>query len=260
MTRLCLLVLALVASLAPAAGAADAVDTACRTAPRLRCKTYYADADRDGYGDPATAHRALSKPKGEVTRSGDCDDRDATVHPGAVEGYDGRDQDCDGAADEPVLVVSELMVNPKAVADTAGEWLEIANASDEPVLLAGVSLIVGTKTCELPHEAAAGQRIVVARSADTAANGGVTPDVTCAISLTNSGGSVRLQGPAADLDAVDSTGWTIPDGASLSLRDHAHASAANDAPDAWCAASSVMPGGDRGTPGASNDPCPDPPA
>jgi hypothetical protein len=39
-------------------------------------------------------------PEGDVDTAGDCDDTDADVHPGAEERCNGRDDDCDGAADE----------------------------------------------------------------------------------------------------------------------------------------------------------------
>jgi hypothetical protein len=37
---------------------------------------------------------------GYTENQGDCDDEAATVHPGAVDGCDGTDEDCDGSVDE----------------------------------------------------------------------------------------------------------------------------------------------------------------
>ncbi|MFH1465398.1 MAG: putative metal-binding motif-containing protein [Pseudomonadota bacterium] len=62
--------------------------------------TWYADADADGYGDPATTAEACAAPEGYLEDSTDCDDADATIHPGAEEVCDDLDQDCDGDVDE----------------------------------------------------------------------------------------------------------------------------------------------------------------
>jgi hypothetical protein len=59
--------------------------------------TWYADLDGDGYGDPANTSVACSQPPLSSTDNTDCDDSQASVHPGAEEvWYDGIDQDCDG--------------------------------------------------------------------------------------------------------------------------------------------------------------------
>ena len=59
--------------------------------------TWYADADGDGYGDPAATTRACDPPAGTVTNATDCDDGDGTANPRGVEICDdGIDQDCDG--------------------------------------------------------------------------------------------------------------------------------------------------------------------
>ena len=65
-------------------------------------RTWYGDADADGYGDPAAAVRACSAPAGTVTRSTDCDDGDATAYPGGTEVCDLADNDCNGTADDHV--------------------------------------------------------------------------------------------------------------------------------------------------------------
>lgn len=53
------------------------------------------DQDGDGYGgeNPIDCTRG-------VAEGGDCDDLDASVHPGAAERCDERDEDCDGAVDD----------------------------------------------------------------------------------------------------------------------------------------------------------------
>ena len=59
--------------------------------------TYYADVDGDGYGDLGDSQVGTSQPDGYTTNSGDCDDTDETINPGADEiSDDGIDQDCSG--------------------------------------------------------------------------------------------------------------------------------------------------------------------
>jgi hypothetical protein len=62
------------------------------------------DADGDGYyasqtGTPKVGCGALA---GYAARGGDCDDRDPTIHPGATEVCNLRDDNCDGEVDERV--------------------------------------------------------------------------------------------------------------------------------------------------------------
>jgi hypothetical protein len=60
------------------------------------CATvWYADADKDGYGDPEVVMTACAQPPDTVASKDDCDDRAAHVHPGASELCDGVDNDCD---------------------------------------------------------------------------------------------------------------------------------------------------------------------
>jgi hypothetical protein len=62
--------------------------------------TWYADSDADGWGSADSATVACTQPSGTVTNSGDCDDGDGDVYPGAVEACNGVDDDCDGVTDE----------------------------------------------------------------------------------------------------------------------------------------------------------------
>ncbi|MEW5875150.1 MAG: MopE-related protein, partial [Candidatus Zixiibacteriota bacterium] len=61
--------------------------------------TWYADADADGFGTPATTLVQCTQPVGYVSNSTDCDDSDPDVNPGATEVCNGTDDDCDGTID-----------------------------------------------------------------------------------------------------------------------------------------------------------------
>ncbi len=65
---------------------------------------WFFDADRDGYGNPDSAAPGCSAPAGHVALATDCDDADPSVHPGADEYCNERDDDCDGDTDEDSAV------------------------------------------------------------------------------------------------------------------------------------------------------------
>jgi hypothetical protein len=67
---------------------------------------WYQDSDLDGYGNLLMSISACEQPSGYVGNSGDCDDTDATIHPGASEICNGVDDDCDGLADDADTSVS----------------------------------------------------------------------------------------------------------------------------------------------------------
>jgi len=72
-------------------------------------RLYYLDQDGDGYGtsDPAFVPRkACTPPQGYAALTGDCNDFDASIHPGAAEMCDQKDNNCDGKIDENVVYQS----------------------------------------------------------------------------------------------------------------------------------------------------------
>ncbi len=63
-------------------------------------ETWFRDADGDGYGDRASPELSCAPSEGLVRDATDCDDADASVHPGAGERCGGGDEDCDGRIDD----------------------------------------------------------------------------------------------------------------------------------------------------------------
>ena len=70
---------------------------------------WYADTDGDGYGDPNTTQFACNQPQGFVSISGDCDDTNAYIHPGALEDCTNlTDENCDGILGENNFTIDEI--------------------------------------------------------------------------------------------------------------------------------------------------------
>ena len=84
----------------------DGVDNDCDSeideSSAVDATPWYGDADGDGYGGTQFQQTACSAPTGFVASADDCDDLDATSHPGATEICDEADNNCDGTVDEGV--------------------------------------------------------------------------------------------------------------------------------------------------------------
>ena len=63
-------------------------------------RSWYADADADGWGRDQDATFGCDPGNGWAPQGGDCDDDDPSVHPQADETCDGVDRDCDGIAQD----------------------------------------------------------------------------------------------------------------------------------------------------------------
>jgi len=221
----------------------DGIDSDCDGADDF-------DQDRDGY------------------RQGvDCDDLSAATFPGAAETLDLRDEDCDGLVDEDFLrpgdiLVTEVMADPVAVFDTTGEWFEVTNTTDREINLvnwqvtdfAGGGFTVTGDLVLSPKGTA-----VFGTSASLRDNGGAAVDFTyprAEFELANDGDAVGLRAGENTVTLLEyDLRWPIKAGASLSLDPLFVRRDTGTVSQYWCPSTTVMSGGDRGTPRAENDWC-----
>jgi hypothetical protein len=85
-------------------------------------RTWYADADGDGFGDAAVTELSCSALDGYVEDDAtDCDDGDAGVNPGAQEICSGADEDCDGLVDDDDDSVDATEGGVESWADVDGD-------------------------------------------------------------------------------------------------------------------------------------------
>ncbi len=231
--------------------------------------TWYLDADGDDYGEETSTAHACEQPSGYAVVAGDCDDADAGINPDAIQICgDGVDDDCRGAdticpaAGE--LLITEIMKDPAAMADSAGEWFELYNASGSTLELEG--LIVYDLGGEdwliedsLPLES--GAYAVMARTSLATTQADL---IWSGFQLVNSADEIVLATygtDGTDGDIIhqviyDNVDWPDTAGASMSLDPDLFDAASAALPSSWCAGRSVYDSGDRGTPGAVNDDCP----
>lgn len=161
------------------------------------------------------------------------------------------------------VVVTEIMADPKAVADAKGEWFEVVNTSGAKLDMNGWTIEDGSSHTHVidnggPLIVLSGAAVVFGVNADVATNGGVSVDYAYkAISLTNSGGAVRLSFAGVEVDAVVYATPPFPtaSGASLQLDNLSFDAALNDDAGAWCVSSSPFGAGDLGSPGLPNTVC-----
>ncbi|MFH1469820.1 MAG: putative metal-binding motif-containing protein [Pseudomonadota bacterium] len=83
-------------------------DGYAETEGALGCSLFYYDADGDNYYASGAAGRCLCAEDGDYRGhiSGDCDESDPAINPGAAEICDGYDNDCDGLTDDDDSSVS----------------------------------------------------------------------------------------------------------------------------------------------------------
>lgn len=228
------------------------------------------DEDFDADGDGATQC-------GDIDGKGvDCDDDNGDVFPGADEVVDGFDNDCDSLIDEGSwaegdLVISEIMVNPNAVGDPSGEWVELFNASGRALTLNGLQMRDSngqshTVDSDSVINIAAGGYALLAINGRIDQNGRVDADyVYSGISLSNQIDDLQIwvnDATSAGVNSVmiDSVSWDesypVLAGASMAVEPAYVDITSNDDPLYWCPSPSEWAlGSDLGSPGAENPTC-----
>jgi beta-lactamase superfamily II metal-dependent hydrolase len=154
------------------------------------------------------------------------------------------------------IVINEVMVDPNAVADASGEWLEVHNRGAAAVNLQGWTLASNNdspQTISSSVSVPAGGYAVLARNGTYSTNGGVNEDYAYAIiNLANTSDWVALRDGAGA--SVDSVSWatTMPAGSTRGVSDpsldNLDAKGSN-----WHTSTTAFGAGDQGTPGARND-------
>ncbi len=92
--------------------------------------SWYPDSDGDSYGDRDAPVASCTAPSGYLADGTDCDDGDATIHPGAEETCDEVDQDCDGTIDNDATDASSWYVDDDG--DGYGVPLDPLAACEQP--------------------------------------------------------------------------------------------------------------------------------
>lgn len=156
--------------------------------------------------------------------------------------------------------MTEVMTNPAAQSDSAGEYFEVMNTGSAPLDLQGtVFRDLGSNSFTITDSivVATTARAVLGRSI-TAADGAVDYVYGSAMSLSNASDQIIIERDGIVLDSLawDST-FPLVAGAAMELLDAAPSASTNDEATSWCASASPLADGDFGTPGLPPSTCAD---
>lgn len=212
---------------------------------------------------------------GDDLDQADCAYAEEVVDCGALGGacLDGACVDVAPRPSAGEIIITELMIQPAAVADFFGEWVEVHNVTGATLNLDGCVF----RDAGIDHHVVngadgglligAGARLVFGKSTAIASNGGVAVDHAWgqAVALGNQADELVL---ACGDDVVDRVDWGAGSGAGVPILGAPGVAAQlssvtldageNDLGQNWCHATAPYGAGDVGTPGDNNAPCPRP--
>jgi hypothetical protein len=154
------------------------------------------------------------------------------------------------------LVITELMIDPRTLPDTQGEWFELYNASDSELSLQDCQIDDGVETLHAVMEPV----LLPPREYVTLARGpnpGFMPTAMVSLSLTNTADTLAIICRGVEIDRVSyskAAGFQIEPGATLALDPDALSAQQNDSASAWCTGRDLYDD-DLGTPGRANPSC-----
>ena len=150
------------------------------------------------------------------------------------------------------LLITEVMANPGAVSDSAGEWFELFNPTSSAIDLNGLVLSDADSNRLTLSSATnliinSGDYFVFARSANTSINGGFTADYSYGsnFSLANSSDEIIFSDNSGELLRLDYGAGFVVNGASMELTSN------NMLLSNYSASTQAYGDGDLGTPGAA---------
>lgn len=212
----------------------------------------------------------------------DCAPYQPTIYTGAPEVCNGADDNCDSKIDENTaqtvaescsdadfctgietckpfsstgMVISEIMVDPASVPDSAGEWIELFNTTAVPININGWTLTDGAGETHLIQPGGAlfvpaGGTLILGPNKNPDTNGGLRIAYAyIGFTLENNADQIiLLDKTATEVDRVEydiAAGFPIVAGASMALIDPALDN--NSAP-SWKSSTALSVTGDLGTP------------
>ena len=175
-------------------------------------------------------------------------------------GYSGFDNFRIDGTESPVLVVTEMMIEPTQVSDANGEWFEVFNQSAYEVDMqnyvisdAGGESFTISSSFVVPAKGL----VVFGTNGNNGTNGGYDPDYVYAFNdfaLDNTGDEIIISdgsGSKAEIDRVEYTAaWVTPGHANVFTGTEADDN--NDVSN-WNTANSTYGMGDAGSPGNSGE-------
>ncbi|MEA3273294.1 MAG: lamin tail domain-containing protein [Patescibacteria group bacterium] len=161
------------------------------------------------------------------------------------------------------IIISEFMANPKAVSDTAGEWLEFYNASPESINLNGWLIETQNNQHLISQDflIAPAEHLVICKNADFNENGNIPCSYQYSgITLVNTAGQIRLTNNDQIIFELDYVADMISEGKSTELTDLENITGDNySLSENWHPSFNKLESLDFGTPGEINSSLPETP-